>query len=111
MFPTPSLEATETVSQMVAKTANRVNLENLKTKIAQVEFHHPSICPHMTVAFVQMRNGYVVIGKSAPADPANFNLDLGQQFAFEDAVRQIWPMEGYVLREDMHRAENPDPRP
>lgn len=55
----------------------------------------------MTIAVVIMRNGYVVLGKSAPADPENFNLELGQKFAREDAVRQIWPLMGYALREKL----------
>lgn len=86
-------------------TGPRVTLESIQRAIADVEYHHPEVCPHMTVAYVQMRNGFIVIGKSAPADPANFNPDLGRQFAREDAIRQIWQLEGYALRERLSQQQ------
>jgi hypothetical protein len=55
----------------------------------------------LTLCFIRMKNGYTVIGKSAPASPENFNADLGAKFAREDAVRQIWPIMGYALREKL----------
>lgn len=94
-----SLEATDAASRAVQKTQNRVSLDSIKAKIDRVEYHHPAVCPHMTVAFVRMLNGFVVVGQSAPADPANFNAELGREFALENAIRQIWPLEGYALRE------------
>lgn len=54
--------------------------------------HHFSLC------ILVMKNGFVVIGKSAPASPENFNAELGKKFAYEDAVRQLWPLMGYALR-------------
>lgn len=96
---TASLEATEAASRAVQKTPHRVSLDSIKAKIVEVEYHHPAVCPHMTVAFVKMANGFIVVGESAPADPANFNADLGREFALENAIRKIWPLEGYALRE------------
>lgn len=58
----------------------------------------------MTIAVVYLENGYFVTGQSAPADPDNFDKELGQTFAREDAVRKIWPMEGYLLRQKLHEA-------
>lgn len=83
----------------VAQTPNRVTLEAMQAKVATVEYHNPALSPEMTVAFVKLTNGYVLIGKSAPADAANFNAELGRKFAVEDAIRQMWPLEGYMLRE------------
>lgn len=53
----------------------------------------------LTLCFVVMRNGFTVIGKSAPASAANFNVDLGRKLAYEDAVRQLWPLMGFALRD------------
>jgi hypothetical protein len=53
----------------------------------------------LSICILVMRNGFVVIGKSAPASAANFNADLGCKFAYEDAVRQLWPLMGYALRD------------
>lgn len=55
----------------------------------------------LTLCFLEMKNGYTVIGKAAPASPANFNAELGQKFAREDAIRQLWPIMGYALREKL----------
>lgn len=58
----------------------------------------------MTICILVMKNGFVVVGKSAPASPANFNRALGQKLAYEDAIRQLWPLEGYALRERLAAA-------
>lgn len=53
----------------------------------------------LTICVLVMRNGFTVIGKSAPADAANFNEELGRKFAREDAIRQLWPLMGFALRD------------
>lgn len=101
---TTPLEATEAASVAVQKPGTRrVTLASIKAKIDGVDYHHPALAPEMTVAYVRLANGFIVIGRSAPADPANFNADLGRQFALEDALRQVWPLEGYLLREELWR--------
>lgn len=99
-----SLEVTEAASAAVQNTPHRVSLDSLKAKIVEVEYYSPTVCPHMTVAFVRTANGYIVVGESAPADPANFDAALGRQFALENAIRKLWPLEGYALRERMTAA-------
>lgn len=53
----------------------------------------------LSICILVMRNGFTVIGKAAPASPENFNRDLGRKYAYEDAVRQLWPLMGYSLRD------------
>ena len=55
----------------------------------------------LSICILQMKNGFCVIGKSAPASAANFNAELGKKLAYEDAIRQLWPLEGYQLRTQM----------
>jgi hypothetical protein len=52
---------------------------------------------------ITLENGYSVRGESACVDPTNFNKEIGENFAYEDAVRKIWPLEGYLLKEQMYR--------
>lgn len=99
MFDTPFLQASDEAIAAVQKTPNRVSLDNVKAKIKSVEYVNPEAVPHMTIAVVVLKNGYAVVGHSAPADAANFNRDLSQQFAMEDALRKVWPLEEYILRE------------
>lgn len=100
-----SLRVTDDESKAVQKTDHRVSLDSILAKIEGVEYFHPVMCPTMTVAFVKLKNGFIVIGESAPADPANFDATLGEKFAKENAVRKIWPLEGYLLREILTNTE------
>jgi len=112
-----SLQVTDAQSAAVA-THPRVSLADIEGKIATVNYlnafdaveaagapAHSSLAV-LTLCLIVMANGFTVIGKSAPASPENFNADLGRQFAREDAIRQIWPLEGYALRERIMAAED-----
>ena len=96
------LAISEDEAAAVAKTPNRVTLDSMLEKIEREEYYRPIYSQHVTVAVITMRNGYVLVGKSAPADPANYDYELGRKFAKEDCVRQLWALEGYLLREQLH---------
>lgn len=96
-----SLELTDRQSAAVQKTPNRVTLDTIKAEIEHTEIMRPALHPHMTLAVLTLRNGFVVVGKAAPADPENFNEELGVKFAVEDAIRQIWPLMAFRLRDEM----------
>lgn len=55
-----------------------------------------------TLCVLVLKNGYTVIGKSACADPAMYDEQLGRQIAYNDAVRQVWPLLGYELKSLLH---------
>lgn len=59
----------------------------------------------LTLCLLVTRNGFTIIGKSAPASADNFDAELGRKLAYEDAVRQLWPLMGYALREKLHQGE------
>lgn len=59
----------------------------------------------LTLCVLVLKNGYTVVGKSACASPENFDPELGRKIAREDARRQIWALEGYVLRSRLAAAE------
>jgi hypothetical protein len=52
----------------------------------------------LSLCILVMRNGYSVVGTSAPAHPQNYEQQLGKRLAYEDAIRQIWPLMGWQLR-------------
>ena len=70
-------------------------------KITAEEYINPTKMPHMTICVLIVENGFALVGKSTPADPDNYDVALGMKFAKEDAVRQMWPLEAYLLRERM----------
>jgi len=99
-----SLRASDDASAAVQKTPNRVTLDGMLAKIVDTEFINPASIPHMTICVLLMKNGFAVVGKSAPADGNNFDEELGRKFSKEDALRQLWAFEGYALREKLSSA-------
>ena len=97
--------------------APRVTLDDIKASTSAV-YHftadealhqtpvavtHYDALKTLSLCLIVMRNGYTVIGKSAPASPDNFNAELGRELAYEDAVRQVWPLMGFALRDRLHK--------
>ena len=97
-----SVRITDDESKAVQKTEHRVSLDSILAKIKFEDYEHPVRHPHMTLCILTLDSGYVVVGKSVPADPENYDKELGIKFAKEDAIRQIWPLEAYLLREKIH---------
>lgn len=52
----------------------------------------------VTVCALTLKNGFQVVGHSAAASPENFNAEIGQKIARENARNKIWALEGYLLR-------------
>lgn len=107
---TSSLKVTDTESAAIA-VAPRVALADIEAAIGAV-YHltadkaigdAPPVdsLKLLSICLVVMRNGFTIVGKSAPASAANFNADLGRKLAYEDAIRQIWPLMGYALRDKL----------
>ena len=83
---------------------NKVTLEGIKAKIKANCF---LVLPdgRTTICMLSLENGYTIKGISACVDEANFDIELGRKYAYEDAIRQIWPLEGYLLAQRLY--ENP----
>ena len=77
-----------------------VTREMIGAAIASEDYHvFPGTT--VTVAALTLRNGFVVVGKSASASPENFDAEIGRKIARDDARNQIWALEGYLLREKL----------
>ena len=100
MEPSISLETAKAI--VADKPAPRVTEESIKAKIDFVQFKVELIGnASLTICFIRMRNGFVFVGKAAPASSANFDELVGQRYAYEDAFKQIWSHEGYLLKEQL----------
>lgn len=107
---TDALNASEALSARGA-THPRVSVHDIEAAIASAVYlnlgdaiertgQEASAGAHlMTLCVLTMDNGFVVVGKSAPASPENYDQAKGRTFAYEDAVKQVWPLMGYALRE------------
>ncbi len=63
----------------------------------------------LTVCCLTLKNGFTVSGESACASPENFDADIGEKIAFENARNKIWALEGYLLKERLYQATLTDP--
>ena len=107
-----SLQTTDQESAALA-TKPRVALADIENAIAcRYDLNAASVVEAMTapvheslkvlsICILVMTNGFTVIGKSAPASPENFNAEYGRKLAYEDAVRQLWPLMGFALRDKL----------
>jgi len=59
----------------------------------------------VTVCALTLENGFVVVGESAAASPANFDAEIGKKIAKENARNKIWALEGYRLRSELSKQE------
>ncbi len=85
-----TLEAIDAESEAVRKRgAFRVTLDDLKARVADVEYIERGV---LNVAVLQLDNGFWLVGKSAPVDPTNYNAEYGRKLAYDDALRQAWPL-------------------
>lgn len=55
----------------------------------------------LTVCCLTLRNGFTVTGESAAASPENFDREIGQKIARQNAREKIWALEGYRLKQQL----------
>ena len=82
-----------------------VDMTSLSARIKEVVY---TTVPNstLTLCLLYMKNGYVVIGKSACVDASKFNEALGEKYAYEDALNNLWPLEVYLLDEKLMEDKN-----
>lgn len=83
-----SLDAIDARSEAV-RTGFRITAADLRARVARTVYDVDGV---LTVCRIQLDNGWWLVGKSAPVDPNNFNADHGRELAFDDALRQAWPL-------------------
>ncbi|MGS3142200.1 Gp49 family protein [Aeromonas sanarellii] len=69
------------------------------------QFCYESSLDLLTFCVLVLKNGFTVTGESACASPENFDPEVGRKAARENAVNKIWALEGYLLKQALHEAE------
>ena len=72
-------------------------------------FNPPAAAFLTTFCMLTLDNGFTVYGKSACAHPGNFDAELGRRYAREDAVRQVWQLLGFRLRDTLTKLQKARP--
>lgn len=99
----PTLTLDQAKAIVGAKTLPKVTEDSIKAKIVDVSY---TVNGLTTVAFITLRNGFRFVGTSTPASAGNFDAEVGQRYAYDNAFRKIWKHEGYLLRERLWIEEN-----
>lgn len=92
-----SEESTEQLIQEKGLNAPRLRPADIDAVIKEAKFHR--LTDVLTICVLTLANGYTVTGKSACASPENYNEEVGNKVAYEDAREQVWPLEGYLLKQ------------
>ncbi|EPN9334080.1 Gp49 family protein [Cronobacter sakazakii] len=60
----------------------------------------------LTFCVLVLENGgFTVTGESACASPENFDPEIGRKIARQNAIAKIWPLEGYLLLQQLHEVK------
>lgn len=81
-------------------SADRVTPEQITSRIAVVRYAR--LDGTVTLCTIILDNHYSVRGESACVDPANFDAEIGNKIAYDDAFRKLWPLFGFLLAERRH---------
>lgn len=95
---TPALTRNEADAIVEKATAPRVTADAITAKIADSKFFRDGV---LTICIITMRNGFTFVGKSACVSVENYDQAAGERYAYDDAFRQIWAFEAYLLRETL----------
>lgn len=98
MEPALSLDAAKAV--VATKPFPRVTEKSIRAKIASVDYTVAD--GFLTICIITMKNGWKSTGVSAPAHAGNFDPLVGHRYAYDNAFRPLWQLEGYLLRETLH---------
>lgn len=95
----------ELATKLENSPAERVTKEGIESRIVSTTFHR--IGETVTLAHVTLDNGYSVRGESACVNPENYNQQIGQRVAYDDAFKKLWPLFGFALAERNFQKSGP----
>jgi hypothetical protein len=67
-----------------------------------VPYSYETSLDQLTFCVLVLKNGFTVTGESSCASPENFDAEIGQKIARQNAVQKIWPLMGYALKGKLH---------
>lgn len=76
-------------------SVSRVQLDKLlqESTTEEIIFHGKEL-----VISFKLPCGFTVAGRSAVVNPEKFDLNIGRLLSYEDAIRQLWLLEGYRMQ-------------
>lgn len=77
---------------------NTVTQDQIDSLIDNAETQEALFWDKELVVSYRLESGFTICGRAACVDPANFNLEIGREIAKQDAICQLWQLEGYRLQ-------------
>lgn len=78
---------------------NKITVEFLNSEIANVEYLR--LVGTLTICVITTKDGFTFTGESACADPANFNQEIGEKIAYDNAFNKMWLPYGFWLHKTL----------
>lgn len=104
----PAISTEEAAKVVAAKTLPKITKESIEEAIGGVSYLHHD---ELTICIITMKTGFMVFDGSAPASKGNFDEKAGERIAYDKAFRQLWALEGYLLKAKLHQAEAAPDKP
>lgn len=95
-------QALEYAMQNKGLVAPRVTPSTIDSCISSIDYHR--LTDVLTVCVLTLQNGFTVTGESACASPENYDEQIGQSIAYENAREKIWVLEGYLLKQRLYES-------
>ena len=95
------IDETKLDAMLSASPAPRVTPKRLDEVISKSTFYTHDL---LTLCVLDLANGFTVTGESACVSLANYNQQIGEKIAFDNARNKIWALEGYALKQRLHDA-------
>ena len=67
-----------------------------------VDESYHRLTDRLTVCVLTLRNGFTVTGESTCISPENYNEEIENKIAIENARDKIWVLEGYLLKQKLY---------
>jgi len=83
---------------------NTVTLEQLNQLLdnSVVEEHLFHGGKSMILSYL-LPNGFTIDGRAALVDLSNFDINIGRSICRQNAINQLWQLEGYVLQNKLNK--------
>lgn len=82
--------------------APRVTKEYMASRVKGTTFL--KVGETVTICNLVLDNGYSVRGESACVNAANYNQEIGEKIAYDNAFNKLWPLFGFLLAETQAKA-------
>lgn len=80
----------------------KITQEHINSKLRGITY---TLLPsgRVLVCEITLENGFTVRGESAVLNPADFDMEIGKEISFRNAVEKVLQLEAYLLQEKLYK--------